>query len=132
MTIENMRSYLKKLANIRDHVSRLGQFDSPFEINFRPPSEHQKERDRIEKPSLLEKAKATLKDKKRNKYEKENTICIMCDGEFYEIKDPKTVKFNRFAQIWTIGRDDDNDQGRLVLDELAAAADNTCNENTST
>ncbi|KAI8884752.1 hypothetical protein K501DRAFT_332434, partial [Backusella circina FSU 941] len=131
MTIENMRSYLKKLANVRDHVSRLGQFDSPFEINFRPPSEHQKERDRIKNPSIFEKTKVALKDKTRNKYEKMNTICIMCDGEFYEIKNPKSVKFYRFAQIWTIGRDDDEYQGRLVGDELAAAADDMYSENKS-
>ncbi|KAG0747513.1 hypothetical protein G6F57_005438 [Rhizopus arrhizus] len=118
MTIENMLSYLKKLANIRQHVSRLAQLDTPFDINFRPPEVHQKE---VEKVSAggWEKTKALLKDKRRHKYEKKNTICIMCDGEFYEIKDPKAISFNRFAQIWTLGyKDDSGDMGRLVRDEL--------------
>jgi hypothetical protein len=123
MTIENMTSYLKKLANVRDHVSRIGQFDSPFEINFREPAEHQKETDKAQDSSAWTKTKAFLKDKARHKYEKDNVICIMCDGEFYEIKDPKTITFDRFAQIWTLGRNDEHNQGRLVADELNAQED---------
>lgn len=125
MTIENMTSYLKKLANIRDHVSRIGQFDSPFEINFREPAEHQRELEKVQSASMWEKAKAFMKDRTRHKYEKENVICIMCDGEFYEIKDPKTIGFVRFAQIWTLGRNDDQNQGRLVADELNAQDDDS-------
>ncbi|KAI8059718.1 ATP-NAD kinase-like domain-containing protein [Thamnidium elegans] len=124
MTIENMTSYLKKLANIRDHVSRIGQFDSPFEINFREPEQHKKEVDKVQRNSMWTKTKAFVKDKARHKYEMDNLICIMCDGEFYEIKDPKSIEFNRFAQIWTLGRDDDKNQGRLVADELNAQKDN--------
>ncbi|KAG2203942.1 hypothetical protein INT47_007525 [Mucor saturninus] len=124
MTIENMTSYLKKLANIRDHVSRIGQFDSPFEINFREPAEHQRELEKAQSASAWEKAKAFMKDRTRHKYEKDNVICIMCDGEFYEIKDPKTIGFVRFAQIWTLGRNDEQNQGRLVADELNAQDDN--------
>jgi hypothetical protein len=124
MTIENMTSYLKKLANVRDHVSRIGQFDSPFEINFHEPEEHQKEIEKVKAASTWTKIKAFVKNKTRHKYEKDNVICIMCDGEFYEIKDPKTISFDRFAQIWTLGRNDDENQGRLVADELDALKDN--------
>ncbi|KAI9247819.1 ATP-NAD kinase-like domain-containing protein [Helicostylum pulchrum] len=124
MTIENMTSYLKKLANIRDHVSRIGQFNSPFKINFREPEHHTKEVDKAQNSSMWTKTKALIKDKTRHKYEMDNVICTMCDGEFYEIKDPKSIEFNRFAQIWTLGRDDDMNQGRLVTDELDAQKDN--------
>lgn len=124
MTIENMTSYLKKLANIRDHVSRIGQFNSPFEINFREPSEHQRDLEKAQSASTWTKAKAFMKDRTRHKYEKDNVICIMCDGEFYEIKDPKSIGFLRFAQIWTLGRNDEHNQGRLVADELNAQDDN--------
>ena len=122
MTIENMTSYLKKLANVRDHVSRIGQFDSPFEINFHEPTVHRKETEKV-KGSGWSKAMAALKDAKRHKFEKNNTICIMCDGEFYEMKDPKSISFDRFEQIWTLGRDDEENQGRLVADELNAEGD---------
>lgn len=44
----------------------------------------------------------------------------MCDGEFYILKDPKSLKFTRFAQIWTLGRSDEKRKGRLVLDEQQA------------
>ncbi|KAI8338080.1 ATP-NAD kinase-like domain-containing protein [Chlamydoabsidia padenii] len=84
MVIGNMYSYIKKLANFRRHVSRIGQFGCPFNIEFRPP------------PSQP--------DKKKHPYEKENIICIMCDGEFYEIKDPKEISFELFNQIWTLGK----------------------------
>lgn len=124
MTIENMTSYLKKLANVRNHVSRIGQFDSPFEINFHEPEVHKKEVEKIKDASAWAKTKALLKDSKRHKYEKNNTICIMCDGEFYEMKHPKTISFDRFAQIWTLGRNDEENQGRLVADELNAQEDN--------
>ncbi|KAI8991992.1 ATP-NAD kinase-like domain-containing protein [Mycotypha africana] len=124
MSIENMTSYLKKLANIRGHVSRIGQFDSPFDINFREPEHHVKEVNKLDgKTSTWTKAKAFLKDKKRHKYEKKNMMCIMCDGEFYEMKDPKSIEFNRFAQIWTLGKSDSKSQGRLVLDELGSRND---------
>ncbi|OBZ85302.1 Diacylglycerol kinase A [Choanephora cucurbitarum] len=125
MTIENMTSYLKKLANIRHHVSRIGQFDSPFEINFREPEDHMKETDKLaDNTSAWTKTKAFVKDKKRHKFEKKNMLCVMCDGEFYEIKDPKSIAFECFAQIWTLGRNDEH-QGRLVKDELDAQQDNT-------
>ncbi|KAL9544995.1 hypothetical protein PS6_008483 [Mucor atramentarius] len=124
MSLENMTSYLKKLANFRDHVSRIGQFDSPFEIIFREPEHHMKEVDKVNSNSAWVKAKAMMKDKTRHKFEKKNIMCIMCDGEFYEIKDPKSIEFNRFAQIWTLGRNDEENQGRLVKDELDAKIDN--------
>ncbi|KAG0914099.1 hypothetical protein G6F33_004546 [Rhizopus arrhizus] len=118
MTIENMISYLKKLANIRHHVSRLAQLDTPFEINFYPPEEHEEDK---QKPAG-KKTKRLLK--RRNKYEKKNKICIMCDGEFYEMKDPKSIQFDRFAQIWTLGRKENDDKmGRLVKDELDSRND---------
>lgn len=124
MTIENMVSYFKKLANFRQHVSRLGQLNTPFDINFRPPEVHQKEVKKIKSSSNWEKAKALLKDKRRHKYEKSNTICIMCDGEFYEIKDPKSISFDCFAQIWTLGHKQDNiNMGRLVRDEVNSRND---------
>ncbi|KAI8976929.1 ATP-NAD kinase-like domain-containing protein [Pilobolus umbonatus] len=90
MLIENMKSYLKKIMNMRRHVSRIGQFKAPLEINF------------------LE----------NNINQKQNIICIMCDGEFYEMKNPKSISFTRYKQIWTLGRDDKVNQGRLVADEL--------------
>lgn len=124
MTIENMTSYLKKLANVRNHVSRIGQFDSPFEINFHEPEVHKKEIEKVGEASAWAKTRAFVKDSTRHKYEKKNTVCIMCDGEFYEIKDPKSISFNRFAQIWTLGRNDEENQGRLVADELNAQEDN--------
>ncbi|KAI9267434.1 hypothetical protein BY458DRAFT_437118, partial [Sporodiniella umbellata] len=126
MTIENLVSYFKKLANFREHVSRLGQMSSPFDINFRPPEVHTDEIKKIDpKSSGWQKAKAIFKDKRRHKYEKKNTICIMCDGEFYEIKDPKKISFNRFAQIYTLGHRDKDDMGRLVKDELDSRNDHT-------
>ncbi|KAI7906389.1 ATP-NAD kinase-like domain-containing protein, partial [Cokeromyces recurvatus] len=79
MSIENMSSYLKKLANIRHHVSRIGQFDSPFEINFHQPEYHLKKTDKLEESSSAwSKTKAFVKDKSRHKYEKKNIMCIMC------------------------------------------------------
>ncbi|GAA5813765.1 hypothetical protein MFLAVUS_007252 [Mucor flavus] len=103
MTIQNMTSYIKKLANIRQHVSRVGQFETPFEIVFRKPQ--------------TDSNKSWWKRCFENKYKRENTICIMCDGEFYIIKNPKTLKFKRFAQVWTLGRNDEQVKGRLVQDE---------------
>ncbi|KAI8639829.1 ATP-NAD kinase-like domain-containing protein [Parasitella parasitica] len=124
MSLENMTSYLKKLANFRNHVSRIGQFDSPFEINFREPEHHMKKVDKVDSNSAWVKAKAFVKDMFRHKYEKKNIMCVMCDGEFYEISNPKSISFNRFAQIWTLGRNDEENQGRLVKDELDYKADN--------
>lgn len=103
MTIQNMTSYIKKLANIRNHVSRVGQFETPFEIVFRQPQKSEK--------------KSWWKSCFENKYKRDNVICIMCDGEFYIIKDPKTLKLKRFAQVWTLGRHDEKVKGRLVKDE---------------
>ncbi|KAI9025334.1 ATP-NAD kinase-like domain-containing protein [Phycomyces nitens] len=105
MVIESMYSYVKKLANIRKHVSRIGQFENPFTIHFRPPN------------TIRE---SWWKRLHLNQYEKENMVCIMCDGEFYVIKDPKEITFRRCAQIWTLGRSDSKQTGRLVLDELAS------------
>lgn len=110
MTIQNMVSYIKKLASIRQHVSRIGQFETPFEIVFREPP-----------PSK----KSSAQDKKawwnrkilENKYKQKNIICIMCDGEFYILKDPQSLRFKRFAQIWTLGKLDGQVNGRLVRDE---------------
>ncbi|KAI8886408.1 hypothetical protein K501DRAFT_244085 [Backusella circina FSU 941] len=123
MTIENMKSYLKKLASFHDHVSRLGQFDSPFEINFRDPAAHERELEKVKTESSWKKTRAAIKDRFRHKYEKNNIICIMCDGEFYEIKDPKSIEFNQFTQIRTLGRNDDETQGRIVVDELESRVD---------
>lgn len=47
----------------------------------------------------------------------------MCDGEFYEVKHPKSLKFRRFAQITTLGNPNGN--SRLVRDEKIAKQDNT-------
>lgn len=102
-TIQDMVSYIKKLANIRQHVSRIGQFETPFEIVFREPSSKQE--------------KKWWQSLFVNKYKQRNVICIMCDGEFYILKDPKSLKFKRFAQIWTLGRLDEHVSGRLVQDE---------------
>ncbi|KAL0073750.1 hypothetical protein F4703DRAFT_1895436 [Phycomyces blakesleeanus] len=105
MVIESMYSYVKKLANIRKHVSRIGQFENPFTIHFRPPN------------TIRE---SWWKRLHLNQYERENMVCIMCDGEFYVIKDPKEITFRRCAQIWTLGRSDSKQTGRLVLDEIAS------------
>lgn len=102
-TIQDMLSYIKKLANIRQHVSRIGQFETPFEIVFREPPSKQ---DKNWWQNLFV-----------NKYRQRNVICIMCDGEFYILKDPKSLRFKRFAQIWTLGRLDEHVSGRLVQDE---------------
>ncbi|CAO3645116.1 unnamed protein product [Mucor fragilis] len=105
-TIENMVSYIKKLANIRQHVSRVGQFETPFEIVFREPASLSSKQNKKWWQNLTE-----------NKYKQRNVICIMCDGEFYILKDPKSLKFKRFAQVWTLGRLDEHVRGRLVQDE---------------
>lgn len=84
--IENMKSYLKKLANFRDHVARIGQFSSPFSLSF--------------------------KDQKKKK----NTY-IMCDGEFYVLQGAQKLEFELYAQIWTLGRNDEEQQARLMADE---------------
>ncbi|KAL0081923.1 ATP-NAD kinase-like domain-containing protein [Phycomyces blakesleeanus] len=119
MVIDNLFSYFKKLANIRSHVSRVGQFETKFEIHFRSPHEEKEGKKGTESNrSLWATVKKRIMDIKKNKYEKNNIVCIMCDGEFYTIKDPKVLKFNRFAQIWTLGRSDEVSQGRLVADEL--------------
>ncbi|KAI7877399.1 hypothetical protein K492DRAFT_180828 [Lichtheimia hyalospora FSU 10163] len=107
MVIQNLFSYFKKLANIRNHVSRLGQFETPFEIRFRDPKR--------KSSSTPFRWRSMWK---RNRYERENVICIMCDGEFYVLKDPKSLTFSRHAQIWTLGRNDQQGVGRLVVDEL--------------
>lgn len=107
MTIEDMFSYLKKLANIRRHVSRVGQFETPFEIQFRAPPKTEIP-NRWWHPFV------------GNKYKRNNVICIMCDGEFYILKDPKSLKFKRYAQIWTLGKHDDLVEGRLVRDEIVS------------
>lgn len=108
MTIEDMFSYLKKLANIRSHVSRVGQFETPFEIIFREPPN----------PDTPKKWWHHFIG---NKYKRNNVICIMCDGEFYILKDPRSLKFTRYAQIWTLGKNDETTEGRLVKDELISA-----------
>ncbi|KAI7872916.1 hypothetical protein BDF14DRAFT_1750190 [Spinellus fusiger] len=107
IVIETMWSYIKKLMNIRRHVSRIGQFSDSFAIHFRPPVVH---KGRWWDHLCL------------SRYAKENRICIMCDGEFYIIKDPKQVTFKRCAQIWALGRSDSHSKGRLVMDELASQA----------
>ncbi|KAF1803386.1 ATP-NAD kinase-like domain-containing protein [Mucor lusitanicus] len=107
-TIENMVSYIKKLANIRQHVSRVGQFETPFEIVFREPPASS---------ATKQHGKKWWQSMTENKYKQRNVICIMCDGEFYILKDPKSLKFKRFAQVWTLGRLDEHVRGRLVQDE---------------
>ncbi|KAI8393995.1 ATP-NAD kinase-like domain-containing protein [Radiomyces spectabilis] len=120
LVIDNMMSYIKKLANIRSHVSRIGQFSSPFEIRFRePPSTSKKHK------SMMASMKHRWGQRKRNKYEKKNVICLMCDGEFYDFKDPKSMRFELYAQIWTLGRSDEEEQGRLVQDEIGQSQDTT-------
>jgi len=108
--IDNIYSYLKKLANIQGHVSRVGQFASPFQIDFR-------------KPDTTYKGKRWWRRKDNTDYKDPSTICIMCDGEFYEIKHPKCIKFRRFAQITTLGNPHGN--SRLVKDEKEAKKDST-------
>ncbi|KAI8364352.1 ATP-NAD kinase-like domain-containing protein [Radiomyces spectabilis] len=110
MVINDLLSYFKKLANIRQHVSRIGQFETPFTVRFRPPPENNQKQKGLW---------SWIKRRLTNRYERENIICIMCDGEFYVLKDPKELKFERYAQIWTLGRSDEKRKGRLVLDELA-------------
>ncbi|KAI7905931.1 ATP-NAD kinase-like domain-containing protein [Cokeromyces recurvatus] len=104
MVIQNIPSYLKKLANIRQHVSRIGQFNTPFEIYFREP----------ESSKTKSKWNSIVF---QNKYVNKNIICIMCDGEFYVLKDPKSLKFTRYARICTLGRNDKKTKARLVQDE---------------
>ncbi|KAI9248229.1 ATP-NAD kinase-like domain-containing protein [Phascolomyces articulosus] len=118
MVIHNLFSYFKKLANIRQHVSRIGQFATPFEILFRPPVSYNSS----DNTSIKNKLRQQHQRRRMNQYERDNVICIMCDGEFYIIKDPKSLKFNRFAQIWTLGRSDEKSTGRLVLDEHASSS----------
>ncbi|CAO3591989.1 unnamed protein product [Absidia cylindrospora] len=105
MAIGSMFSYIKKLANFRNHVSRVGQFGHPFKIEFKPPSP-------------LSPASSNEQKKFTNRYERDNIICIMCDGEFYEVKDPKEISLQRFDQIWTLGKSDEKHQSRLVRDEM--------------
>ncbi|KAI7869557.1 ATP-NAD kinase-like domain-containing protein [Spinellus fusiger] len=138
MVINTMYSYLKKLANIRSHVSRIGQFETRFDIHFRPPlplsptptsssssssSPQPSSHEALGKPSFWANLRKFFSGYRQNKYEKDNIVCIMCDGEFYTIKDPKEIKFDRFAQIWTLGKSDQTKQGRLVTDELAREVD---------
>ncbi|GAB5587456.1 hypothetical protein Unana1_02356 [Umbelopsis nana] len=111
LVIDSMYSYLKKLANIQGHVSRVGQFASPFQIDFRDPD-------------TTYKSKWWRHRKDKTDYKDPSVICIMCDGEFYEVKHPKSIKFRRFAQITTLGNADSN--SRLVRDEKEAKQDNTC------
>ncbi|KAG1168995.1 hypothetical protein G6F70_008768 [Rhizopus microsporus] len=106
MAIENMTSYIKELANIRENVRRVGQFGESFEIIFRRKSDTRKSRKWFD-----------------NKYKKQNVICIMCDGEFYVLKNPKSLKIKRYAQVWTLGRHDEKRKGRLVVDEQLASTD---------
>ncbi|KAI8062429.1 ATP-NAD kinase-like domain-containing protein [Gongronella butleri] len=101
MAISTLFSYLKKLANFRHHVSRIGQFASSFTVNFWPPN-------------------ARPTQAHRGRHERENIICVMCDGEFYEIKDPNSISFQWYAQIWTLGHLNGDNTGRIVRDELAS------------
>jgi hypothetical protein len=110
LVIDNTYSYLKKLANFRDHVSRVGQFASPFQIDFR-------------EPDLTYKSKWWRRRRDKTDYKNPSIICIMCDGEFYEVKHPRTIKFRRFAQITTLGSPDGN--SRLVRDEKVTKESNT-------
>ncbi|ORZ06063.1 ATP-NAD kinase-like domain-containing protein [Absidia repens] len=113
MAIGSMFSYIKKLANFRNHVSRVGQFGHPFKIEFKPPSPLSPS-----PPPPLSSSSSNEPKKFTNRYERDNIICIMCDGEFYEVKDPKEICLQRFDQIWTLGRSDENHQSRLVRDEM--------------
>jgi hypothetical protein len=110
LVLNNLYSYFKKLANFQSHVSRVGQFASPFQIDFRDPD-------------LDYKSKWWRRRKNKTDYKNPSIICIMCDGEFYEVKHPKSIKFRRFAQITTLG----NPKGssRLVRDEMEAKQQNT-------
>ncbi|RUP45046.1 ATP-NAD kinase-like domain-containing protein [Jimgerdemannia flammicorona] len=101
--ISNVISYLKKLANIRDHVSRIGQFQEDFQLDFRRVEQESRG---FRRPFWKEKDPSDP-----------STICIMCDGEFYECKGPKTLRFRRYAQITTLGKNPES--SRLVTDEQA-------------
>ena len=125
MVIHNLFSYFKKLANIRQHVSRIGQFGTPFEILFRPPistSSSSLSGNNNKSPHQQQQQQRRRLWRPMNQYERDNVICIMCDGEFYIMKDPKSLKFVRYAQIWTLGRNDEKGTGRLVLDEHASSS----------
>lgn len=111
MVINDLYSYFKKLANFRHHVSRLAQIATPFDIVFRAPKEES------------QRSSSWFDLFRRNHYDRSNIICIMCDGEFYIIKDPKRLKFKRFAQIWTLGRADGDHLARIVRDERANSTD---------
>ncbi|KAJ2964703.1 hypothetical protein NQZ79_g481 [Umbelopsis isabellina] len=110
LVLNNMYSYFKKLANFQSHVSRVGQFASPFQIDFRDPD-------------LNYRSKWWRRRKDKTDYKNPSVICIMCDGEFYEVKHPKSLKFRRFAQITTLGNPKGN--SRLVRDEMEAKQQNT-------
>ncbi|OZJ05419.1 hypothetical protein BZG36_01658 [Bifiguratus adelaidae] len=108
--IGNIASYLKKLANYRDHVSRIGQFESPFELRFREANR--------DNGSGVFGGKFKRRYRKDDKLDSgdEGTICFMCDGEFYEVRDPKSLTLRRYAQITSIGQSPDS--SRLVRDEM--------------
>ncbi|KAI9497077.1 ATP-NAD kinase-like domain-containing protein [Zychaea mexicana] len=113
IAMENMMSYLKKLANFRDHVARVGQFPGPFEIHFREPPETATGAQPHENTGCLH----MWQRRRRNKYERKNVLGVMVDGEFYRIRHPQRVRFERIAQVVTLGRSDQQKQGRLVRDE---------------
>ncbi|KAI8990975.1 ATP-NAD kinase-like domain-containing protein [Mycotypha africana] len=115
MTLEDKYSYFMELANFRGHVSKIGQFASPFEILFNdPPSSSTAAAAPENRKSTISKFWHQLFE---NRFKKDNIICIMCDGEFYMMKNPKSLKIERFAQIWTLGKCDGDSVGRLVKDE---------------
>ncbi|KAI9320786.1 diacylglycerol kinase accessory domain-containing protein [Dichotomocladium elegans] len=102
IALESMVSYIKKLINMRKHVSRVGQFEGPFEIQFRDPTHGHQRKD-----------SGFACFGRPNWYERKNLVGIMCDGEFYMMKDPRSIKFERAAQVWTLGRNDAQGRSRL-------------------
>ncbi|KAI8141184.1 ATP-NAD kinase-like domain-containing protein [Fennellomyces sp. T-0311] len=106
--LENMTSYIKKLANIRKHVARIGQFGGLFEIHFREPARRSESR---------QTGCFSMCSSWNNHYTRNNILGVMCDGEFYSIRCPQMIRFRRIAQVTTLGRNDAEKQGRLVQDE---------------
>ena len=75
--LENMASYIKKLANIRKHVARIGQFGGSFEIHFREPAPRSEKR---------QAGCSSMCSWNNNYYTRNKILGVMCDGEFYSIR----------------------------------------------
>ncbi|KAI9227404.1 MAG: ATP-NAD kinase-like domain-containing protein [Piptocephalis tieghemiana] len=90
-------SYIKKLGLRFDHLSRVGQFGD-CELTFRQGGT----------------SNMGHWVGRRRRHEK--VTCFMIDGEFYEVKDPKYVRFRRNGQIRLVGNSAEAAKARLVRD----------------